>query len=64
MYKCRKFIAFLGSFNNPVELLLKSSPFDPNINENYIEGKGETKEDALLDMQKNMNETMDNFWRE
>ena len=63
-FKCRMAIALFGSFNMPMEYLEKTSPFDPTFQDNYIEGKGKTKEEAFENMQKEMQKTADSLWEE
>jgi hypothetical protein len=62
MYKCRRFIAIMGSFNRTLEELEKISPFDPDAQENYVEVKGETKEAALMDMEQEESNMCDAIW--
>ena len=64
MFKCRRFIAIMGSFNTPEHELIKLSPFDPKANEIYVEGKGETKEEALENMQKEESDIADSLCAE
>lgn len=63
-FKCRTAIAFFGSFNMDNEYLEKTSPFEPDFQDNYIEGKGATKEEAYEDMMKEMQKTADSLWEE
>lgn len=42
---CRKAVAIMGGFNIPFDEVMKISPFDPSFHDNYVEGKGRTKED-------------------
>lgn len=62
LFWCRQAIAIMGSFNMPIEEIERISPFDPNFHDNYIEGKGKTKEEALLQMQKGAEEISDSLW--
>jgi len=62
LYKCRRFIAIMGSFNNPIEELIKASPFDSNVQENYAEGVGETKDLAIENMEKDESSMCDSLW--
>ena len=64
MFKCRRFIAIMGSFNRPIEELVKISPFDKDTQENYVEGRGETKEEALKSMEKEESSMCDALWAE
>lgn len=59
---CRQAIAIMGGFNMPLEYILKTSPFDPDFQDNYVEGKGATKEEALANMEKGMKEISDSLW--
>jgi hypothetical protein len=52
----------MGSFNMPMEYIEKTSPFDKNFCDNFIEGKGKTKEEALNQMQESAKEISDSLW--
>jgi len=54
LHWCRMAIAIMGSFNNSDEYIEKTSPFDPQFNDNYVQGKGKTQEEALENMKKDM----------
>lgn len=56
LFWCRQAIAIMGSFNMSNEEIEMISPFDPNFHDNYVEGKGKTKEEALAQMQKGTEE--------
>jgi hypothetical protein len=60
LFWCRQAVAIMGSFNFPDSD--KISPFDPNFHDNYIEGKGKTKEEALAQMQEEAKEISDSLW--
>lgn len=62
LFWCRQAIAIMGSFNMPYEEIKKISPFDPKFNDNYVEGKGKTKEEALAQMAKEAGEISDSLW--
>lgn len=62
LFWCRQAITIMGSFNMPYEEIKKISPFDPNFHDNYIEGKGKTKEEALAKMAKEAGEISDSLW--
>jgi hypothetical protein len=62
LFWCRQAIAILGSFNNSIEYIRNTSPFDPNFNDNYIEGKGKTKEEALNKMNNCAKEISDSLF--
>ena len=62
LYKCRRFVAIFGSFNRPIEELRKISPFDPDAQENYVEGVGETKELAIQNMEEEEKSMCDALW--
>ena len=64
LYKCRRFIGRMGCFNRPVEELEKLSPFAPDVQENYVEGIGRTKELAIEDMEKEESSMCDALWAE
>jgi len=61
-FKCRTAITLFGSFNMDREYLEKTSPFEPNFQDNYIEGKGKTREEAYESMQKEMERTSNSLW--
>jgi len=46
------------------DYLNKTSPFEPDFQDNYIEGKGKTKEEAYKDMMAEMQRTADSLWEE
>jgi hypothetical protein len=52
LFWCRQPIAIMGSFNMPMEYIERVSPFEKGYQENFIEGKGKTKEEALSNMEK------------
>lgn len=60
LFWCRQAVAIMGSFNFSDSD--KISPFDPNFHDNYIEGKGKTKEEALSHMQEGAKEISDSLW--
>lgn len=59
---CRMAIAIMGSFNMTDKEISTISPFDPKFNDNYVEGKGKSKEEALENMGKEMNHISDSLW--
>jgi len=59
---CRMAIAIMGSFNMPYEYIEKTSPFDPDFRDNYVEGKGKTKEEALENMEQDEKGIADSLW--
>ena len=59
---CRRAIAFMGSYNMTDKEIATISPFDPRFNDNYSEGKGKTKEEALRNMEKDEAETCNMLW--
>lgn len=61
-YWCRMAIAIMGSFNMTDEQIRTISPFDPQFNDNYVEGKGRTKQEALKNMEKDMQIISDCIW--
>lgn len=61
---CRMPIAFMGSFNTSEEYRKKHSPFEKGYQDNFVEGKGSTQEEAFNNMQKNLSETADMLWAE
>lgn len=64
MFWCRTAVAFMGSFNNPVEYIMNTSPFDPSFRDNYVEGKGKTKEEALEALKEDLNKMSNCLWAE
>lgn len=62
LFWCRQAIAIMGSFNMSIDEIEKISPFDPNFNDNYVEGKGKTKDEALAKMKKDAEEISDSLW--
>jgi hypothetical protein len=60
-YWCRKPIAIMGSYNIPHQIG-KVSPFDPAFYDNYVEGKGISKEEALANMEKDENLIAESLW--
>ena len=46
-YWCKRAIAIMGTTNMSIEELESISPFDPKFNDNYVEGKGKTKKEAI-----------------
>lgn len=59
---CRQAIAFFGSYNMTTKEIRTISPFDPRFNDNYIEGKGKTKEEALKNMESESSGASDFLW--
>ena len=59
---CRQPIAIFGSFNMSNEYIENTSPFEKDYQENFIEGKGKTKEEALMKMQAEIEETSNSLW--
>lgn len=64
MWWCRQAVAIMGSFNMTEDEIATTSPFDPKFNDNYVEGKGYMKEEALEQMHKQMQEISDSLWAE
>jgi hypothetical protein len=62
LFWCRQAIAIMGSFNMPMEYIERVSPFEPDFRDNFIEGKGKTKEEALNQMRKGAQEISDSLW--
>lgn len=61
---CRMAIAIMGSYNMTDEKLATISPFDPKFRDNYVEGKGSSKEEALTNMRTEMKVMSDSLWAE
>ncbi len=61
LFWCRQPIAIMGSYNSP-EQIGKVSPFDPRFYDNYVEGKGTTKKEALAKMELDKQQISDSFW--
>ena len=62
LFWCRKAIAIMGSFNMPYDEVVKMSPFDPDFRDNYVEGKGSSKKEALANMEKDEKDLADSLW--
>jgi hypothetical protein len=62
MHWCKMAIAIMGSYNMTDKEIATISPFDKKFHDNYVEGKGETKEEALENMQKDMTGIADSLW--
>jgi len=62
MFWCRMPIAIMGSTNMSEKELKTVSPFDPRFNDNYVEGKGTTKEEAVKNMEKQISEISESLW--
>lgn len=58
-YWCRKRIFFAFCDTTQSDGL---SPFDPNFRDNYVQGKGKTKEEALENMAKEESNIANSFW--
>lgn len=52
----------MGRFNMTDEEIATLSPFDPRFNDNYVEGKGATKEEAFANMELELKNMADAFW--
>lgn len=61
-YWCRQAIAIMGSFNMPHDYIMNTSPFEPRFRDNYVEGKGNTKEEALEAMNKEKKNLSESLW--
>ena len=61
---CRMAIAIMGTYNMTDKEIETISPFDPEFNDNYVEGKGTTKEEAFANMEKDMESMSDSLWFE
>ena len=59
---CRQVIAIMGSYNTSNEYRKKHSPFERGFQDNFIEGKGATKEEAFNNMQKEVEQMAESFW--
>lgn len=59
---CRQAIAIMGSFNMPIGYIEKTSPFDPLFSDNYIEGRGKTKEEAFNKMNKELTQISESLF--
>ena len=64
LFWCRQAIAIMGSFNMSDKEIEKISPFDPKFKDNYVEGKGKTKEEALAKMSKEAGEISNSLFTE
>lgn len=61
-YWCRMAVAIMGSFNMSDKEIATISPFDKRFNDNYVEGKGETKDEALFNMNKELEELSESLF--
>lgn len=61
-YWCRMPIAIMGSYNTDREYRKKTSPFEPGFRDNFVEGKGKTKDEALANMQKEIEDFSNSLW--
>jgi hypothetical protein len=59
---CKMAVAIMGRFNMTDEEIATLSPFDPRFNDNYVEGKGATKEEAFANMELELKNMADAFW--
>ena len=59
---CRMPIAIMGNFNTSDEYRKKHSPFEPGYQENYVEGKGNSREEALAKMAEEEKHLADSIW--
>ena len=62
MHWCRMATAIMGSYNMTDKEISTISPFDPRFQDNYVEGKGATKEEAIAEMEKDMGRITDSLW--
>ena len=62
MHWCKMAIAIMCSYNMTDQEIATISPFDPKFHDNYVEGKGTTKDEALENMQKDMTAIADSLW--
>jgi hypothetical protein len=62
MYWCKMAIAIMGGYNMTDKEIATISPFDPRFQDNYVEGKGSTKEEAIINMEKEMKSISDSLW--
>lgn len=62
MHWCRMAIAIMGNYNMTPKEIATISPFDPKFHDNYVEGKGSTKEEALANMELEMKGISDSLW--
>lgn len=60
----RMAISFFGNFNMSEQELerIDYNPFHPDFNDNYAKGVGETEEEALKEMQKDISDIADSLW--
>lgn len=59
---CRQPISIMGVFNTSEEYRKIHSPFEKQYKENFIEGKGMSKDEALRNMEINANDISSSFW--
>ena len=56
---CKQPIALFGMSSEDCAGL---SPFDPKFHDPYVEGRGSTREEALINLEKDMSRTADMIW--
>jgi len=59
---CRMPIAIMGSFNTSAKYRRKTSPFEPGYQDNFVEGKGKSKKEALKKMDLEMKTISGSLW--
>lgn len=62
MFWCRAVISIMGSYNTSEEYRKKHSPFEPKFKDNFVEGKGRTKEEALNNMKTDLEAFCEAIW--
>jgi len=60
IYIARMGIAIMGATNYPEQEGM--DPFDPNFHDNYVEGRGITKEAAVSAMKRNQSSISNSLW--
>lgn len=59
---CRQAVGIFGGFNMSEEQRKRISPFDRRFFDNYVEGKGKTKKEALANMKKQLEDMSNALW--
>lgn len=59
---CKMAISMFGHTNMSIKDFFSISPFDKKFNDNYVEGKGATKEEALANMEAEQKSLTESLW--
>jgi hypothetical protein len=61
-YIARVGVAIMGMTNRPAEELKDANPFDPDFRDNYAEGKGATREEAIEALRGDVKSMAEGLW--